>query len=174
MNDRLILAKTFARARHEGQRYGEFPYYVHLDDVEKLAQPFGINAMIVAQLHDVLEDTTTSVDELVHDFGDKIALSVSYLTDPVSGNRSEKKRQLNQRFLQLDESDEAARLALIVKACDRLSNVKACRLFHPEKFAMYQGEHPEFRKAAYRYGLCEMIWWELDMLIEVGDKIARY
>ncbi|AMG29256.1 HD domain-containing protein [Grimontia hollisae] len=174
MNDRLLLAKAFARARHAGQRYGEFPYHVHLDDVERLAQPFGINAMVVAQLHDVLEDTTTSVDELLQDFGEKIALSVSYLTDPMVGNREERKRQINQRFRELDESDEAAKLALIVKACDRLSNVKACRLFHPEKFIRYQREHPEFRKAAYRHGLCEMIWWELDMLIEVGDKLARF
>lgn len=174
MNDRLLLAKAFARARHAGQRYGEFPYHVHLDDVERLAQPFGTNAMVVAQLHDVLEDTTTNVDELILDFGEKIALSVSYLTDPIGCDRAERKRQINQRFCKLDESDEAAKLALIVKACDRLANVKACRLFHPEKFAQYRREHPEFRKAAYRHGLCEMIWWELDMLIEVGDKIARF
>ncbi|WP_407333837.1 phosphohydrolase [Enterovibrio sp. 27052020O] len=174
MNDRLLLARTFARARHEGQRYGEFPYYVHLDDVEKLAQPFGINAMIIAQLHDVLEDTTTSFDELVLDFGELIALSVSYVTDPIGGDRKTKKRLLHQRLVQLDESEEAGRHALIVKACDRLSNVKACRLFHHEKYKMYQSEHSEFRKATYRHGLCEMIWWELDMLIEVGDKIGRY
>ncbi|MDD1792272.1 phosphohydrolase [Enterovibrio makurazakiensis] len=174
MNNRLLLAKSFARARHEGQRYGEFPYYVHLDDVERLAQPFGIDAMIVAQLHDVLEDTTTSVDELVHDFGESIALSVSYVTDPLQGDRKTKKKQLHQRLIQLDETEGSARLALIVKACDRLANVKACRLFHRGKYAMYQSEHADFRKATYRYGLCEMIWWELDMLIEVGDKIGRY
>lgn len=84
------MAKNFARARHEGQRYGEFPYHVHLDDVEKLAQPFGINAMVVAQLHDILEDTTTSFDELVTDFGELVALAVSYLTDPVGGDRKSK------------------------------------------------------------------------------------
>ncbi|WP_394209703.1 phosphohydrolase [Enterovibrio calviensis] len=174
MNDRLLLARTFARARHEGQRYGEFPYSVHLDDVERLAQPFGINAMIIAQLHDILEDTTTSVDELVVEFGGMIGLSVSYVTDPMGGDRKSKKHQLHQRLIQLDESSEAARLALIVKSCDRLANVKACRLFHHEKYKMYQSEHAEFRKATYRHGLCEMIWWELDMLIEVGDKIGRY
>lgn len=174
LNNRLLMAKNFARARHEGQRYGEFPYHVHLDDVEKLAQPFGINAMVVAQLHDILEDTTTSFDELVTDFGELVALAVSYLTDPVGGDRKSKKKQLYQRFTTLDPVEEAARLALIVKACDRLANVKASRLFHPPKYALYQSEHPEFRKAAYRVGLCEMVWWELDMLIEVGDKIGRY
>ncbi|MCC4798622.1 phosphohydrolase [Enterovibrio norvegicus] len=174
MNDRLLLARTFARARHEGQRYGEFPYHVHLDDVERLAQPFGMNAMIIAQLHDVLEDTTTSVDEIVHDFGELIALSVSYVTDPIASDRATRKKQLNSRLQSLDENDDAAKLALIVKACDRLANVKTCRLFSPDKFVMYQSEHAEFRKAAYRHGICEMVWWELDMLIEVGDKLARF
>lgn len=174
LNNRLLLAKNFARSRHEGQRYGEFPYYVHLDDVEKLVAPFGIDAMIIAQLHDVLEDTTTSFEELVTDFGPVIATSVAYLTDPVEGDRASKKKQLYQRFEALDENDKSARLALIVKACDRLANVKASRLFHPGKYALYQSEHLAFRRAAYRSGLCEMVWWELDMLIEVGDKIGRY
>ncbi|KXF83194.1 HD domain-containing protein [Enterovibrio coralii] len=173
MNDRLLLARTIARVRHEGQRYGEFPYHVHLDDVERLSQPFGLNAMVVAQLHDILEDTTTSVDELILDFGEVIALSVSYLTDPLGVDRATRKKQLYERFKQLDELDDAARLALIVKACDRLANVKASRLFHPEKFVLYQKEHADFRSATYRRGLCEMIWWELDMMIEVGDKLGR-
>lgn len=174
MNDRLFLAQTFARSRHEGQRYGEFPYFYHLNDVEKLAEPFGINAMIVAQLHDVLEDTTTSIDELSTDFGEMITLSVRYLTDPVVGDRASKKKEINQRLQTLNESEDAAKLALIVKACDRLANVNASRRFCPEKFTLYQHEHAAFRQAVYRVGLCEMIWWELDMIIEMGDKLAKY
>lgn len=174
MNNRLFLAQTFAKARHEGQRYGEFPYSIHLDQVEKLAEPFGINAMIVAQLHDVLEDTTTCIDELRTDFGELISLSVSYLTDPIRGNRLAKKQQLYQRLQLLDENEEAEKLALIVKACDRLANVKASRLFHPDKFIMYQTEHAAFRQAAYRVGLCDMIWWELDRIIDAGTHLGRY
>ncbi|WP_064608639.1 HD domain-containing protein [Photobacterium sp. J15] len=169
MNNRYLKARTLARAKHKTQKYGDRPYYVHLDAVTRLASPFGTNAMIAAQLHDVLEDTETSLEELAADFGYVIADAVCYMTDGKLKDRRARKEQVNTRLASLDLSEESARIALIVKACDRLANVRAS-LHSPEKyFSMYQQEHPAFKQAVYRKGLCEAIWWELDNLLRLSE-----
>ncbi|CAH0535438.1 Bifunctional (p)ppGpp synthase/hydrolase RelA [Vibrio stylophorae] len=166
MNNRYIKARTFARKRHEGQRYGDYPYYIHLDAVAKLASPFGTDAMIVAQFHDILEDTKTTRQEIETDYGKIISRAVCYMTDEVVSGRDARKAVTHQRFQQIDQLEESGRLALIVKVCDRLANVRAARRNQPKKFAQYKKEHDGFKQATYRRGLCEALWWELDMLIE--------
>ncbi|WP_299013304.1 HD domain-containing protein [uncultured Photobacterium sp.] len=169
MNNRYLKARTLARVKHKGQLYGDVPYYVHLEAVSRLASPFGTDAMIAAQLHDVLEDTETTVEEIAADFGYMIADAVGYMTDGKLKDRLERKTHVNLRLSSLDISEEAGRIALIVKACDRLANVRAS-LHSPEKyFSMYQQEHPAFRQAVYRKGLCEAIWWELDNLLKLSE-----
>lgn len=145
--------------------YGSVPYYVHLEAVSRLASPFGTDAMVVAQLHDVIEDTQTSVEELAADFGFLVADAVAYISDAKLADRQARKAEIHQRLAALDVDEEAARIALIVKACDRLANVRAS--LHGEKsyFSVYQQEHSSFKQAVYRQGLCEAIWWELDNLI---------
>jgi len=165
MNNRYIKARTLARAKHTGQMYGNLPYYVHLETVSRLASPFGIDAMIIAQLHDVIEDTATSVDEISADFGFLVADAVQYMTDGKLEDRSKRKIAINQRLALLDTGEEAARLALIVKTCDRLANVRASKSTSKRHYEMYRQEHPSFKQAVYRKGLCEALWWELDSLI---------
>lgn len=169
MNNRYLKARTLARAKHKDQMYGLVPYYVHLEAVSRLASPFGTDAMIVAQLHDVVEDTETSVDELAADFGYLVADAVGYMSDGNLEDRHSRKHEINQRLGSLDISEEAARLALIVKACDRLANVRASLRSPDQHFEKYQQEHPNFRKAVYRRGLCEAIWWELDNLLRYSE-----
>ncbi|UXI04084.1 phosphohydrolase [Photobacterium sp. TY1-4] len=165
MNNRYLKARTLARAKHQGQMYGSVPYYVHLEAVSRLASPFGTDAMVVAQLHDVIEDTETSVDELAADFGFLVADAVAYISDGKFDNRLSRKAEIHQRLAALDVDEEAARIALIVKACDRLANVRASLHGEASYFSLYQQEHTNFKEAVYRQGLCEAIWWELDNLI---------
>ncbi|PSU36049.1 HD domain-containing protein [Photobacterium lutimaris] len=169
MNNRYLKARTLARAKHKDQLYGDVPYYIHLDAVSRLASPFGTDAMIVAQLHDVLEDTETSIDELVADFGFLVADAVSYMTDDKLENRQDRKHHVNQRLATLDTVEEAARVALIVKACDRLANVRASLYSNHHYYQLYKEEHHAFKQAVYRKGLCEAIWWELDNLLRFSE-----
>jgi hypothetical protein len=54
----------------------------------------------------------------------------------------------------------------VVKAADRLANVRSCLVDqHNGMLAVYRKEHPTFRRAAYREGLCEPLWRELDALL---------
>lgn len=170
MNNRYLKAQTFARERHKNQRYGDVPYYHHLDEVTEIASPFGNLAMVVAQLHDVLEDTDTTMDELAHEFGFTVANAVFFVTDCEHNNRVTRKENMNQKLASLNVEDDASRIALLVKSCDRLANLRASKRLSSYHFERYQKEHDDFRKAVYRSGLCEAIWWEIEQLIKSTVK----
>jgi guanosine-3',5'-bis(diphosphate) 3'-pyrophosphohydrolase len=60
-------------------------------------------------------------------------------------------------------------LLLVVKAADRLANVRACLGDHKRSmWEFYCSEHPVFRTAAYRAGLCDSLWSELDLALSEG------
>ncbi|MCG8611283.1 MAG: HD domain-containing protein [Pseudomonadales bacterium] len=159
----LDKAKAFAFSAHEGQRYGDKPYSVHLEDVVHLLGPFGLNAQIIGYLHDVVEDTDVTLDQLQDEFGVFVAQCVDILTDKPGSNRAQRKRQTYALMARVVGDHE---LALVVKAADRLANVSACvKSSNLKKFTMYRDEHEQFKSAAYRQDLCESLWNELDQLI---------
>src|ERR1700742_5077227 len=92
-------ARWFAIRAHADQRYGEHPYVKHLDDVAELV---GLGAgeftLVVAYLHDVLEDTAVTHRQLVAEFGSAVAVEVGAVTDPPGRNRKERKAALYERF----------------------------------------------------------------------------
>ncbi len=156
-------ARTFAIAAHGGQRYGEHPYVHHLDAVAALAQPYGEEAVVVAYLHDTAEDTPVTLDGIEAAFGPKVATCVGLLTDEPGADRKERKAKTYAKLAQVQGDAE---LALIVKAADRLANVRACVADGKERlWRVYQGEHPAFKAAAYRSGQCDALWDELDRLL---------
>ena len=62
-------ARIFAIAAHGGQKYGNYPYSVHLDAVAKIADEYGEKAAVIAYLHDVVEDTFVSINDIEKEFG---------------------------------------------------------------------------------------------------------
>lgn len=76
-------ARAFALERHGDQTYGnDLPYEWHLEKVATLAQRLGYSEEIqaAAWLHDVVEDTSTSIEEVRTLFGDAIADIVASVT----------------------------------------------------------------------------------------------
>jgi (p)ppGpp synthase/HD superfamily hydrolase len=162
--------RTFAATAHAGQTYGAEPYTVHLEAVAALVR--GVDpseeAEAVAYLHDVVEDTGTGTIDLFHAFGARVATAVKLLTDPEGHpNRRTRKAELHLTLAGLDASGVTERLTLLVKAADRLANVRACVASGDSRIGMYRREYPAFRTAAYRPGLCDDIWAELDSLLAV-------
>lgn len=156
-------ARAFAVTAHGEQRYGDHPYSVHLDAVAKLAESYGATAQVIAYLHDAVEDTQASLDDVRARFGELVAECVDLLTDAAGANRKERKAKT---YARLATVAGAAELALIVKAADRLANVRACVAEqNAGLWQMYRGEHETFRNAAYRAGQCEPLWSELDGLL---------
>lgn len=159
-----ISAREFAIVAHGDQRYGERPYWFHLDQVVENLSEFGPVAETVGYLHDVVEDTSITVAEISEKFGSLVAECVALLTDEPGANRKERKAKTYKKLSAVRGPSE---LALIVKVADRLANVRAC--IADEKVTLwnvYRDEHPTFRAAAYRPGQCETLWGQLDSLLQ--------
>ncbi len=156
----IEIARSFAIDAHGGQMYGARPYHVHLDAVAALVSEYGDVAQVVAYLHDVVEDTSVELGTIEDRFGKLVADCVSILTDEPGENREARKRKTYSKMAKVSGD---LKLALIVKAADRLANMRAC--ISDKNTAMldvYKNEHSVFRKSVYRENLCFSFWHEMD------------
>jgi (p)ppGpp synthase/HD superfamily hydrolase len=151
-----LNAREFAAKAHEGQFYGPGePYINHLDAVAALA---GGNDVVraVAYLHDVVEDTATSLQEVAAHFGSYVAECVAILSDEPGKNRKERKSASHAKLAKVQPYHYTA---LIVKAADRAANLRACvEKGNNGLLQMYLREQDAFRAAAYRPALCDNLW----------------
>lgn len=160
MTELIKKVKEFAINAHGNQKYGDQPYIVHLESVAEIVKPYGKSAQIIAWLHDVVEDTSVRKTEIEQEFGNFIAECVGVLTDEPGADRKEKKAKT---YAKMAKTGQELNLALIVKAADRLSNIKACIAFKRySKLEMYKNEHEAFKTAAYRPGLCDDLWEKME------------
>lgn len=105
-------AIRYAKHKHKNQGYGLFPYISHLAQVERVLADSGFTdeeVVVCAYLHDVLEDTNATPDEIKNIFGEKILEHVQLLTNSIETNH----RNLYG-------------LSAIVKIADRIANQEAC------------------------------------------------
>jgi (p)ppGpp synthase/HD superfamily hydrolase len=162
----ITKARDFAIQAHGPQKYGEQPYSVHLDSVAAIAQEYGELAQIIAYLHDVVEDTAVGIADIEREFGELVAKCVAILSDEPGASRKERKKKTYEKMARVRGPEE---IALLVKAADRLANMRACCADNnDELFALYRQEYPVFRRSAYRPGQCEAIWAELDAMLEAN------
>ncbi|MCR9161838.1 MAG: HD domain-containing protein [Nannocystaceae bacterium] len=157
-------ARAFAIEAHGAQTYGTRPYVTHLDAVAALV-PDDPPLQAVAYLHDVLEDTPVRYPTISERFGTIVADAVALVTDPEGADRRARKAALHARLAGLCLADPAAPLALHVKVADRLANVRTCVRSADARLRTYRREHAGFRPAAFRPGLCDALWTELDALL---------
>lgn len=162
----ISAARAFALSMHGAQMYGVHPYSHHLDAVASTLAPYGPEAQVIGYLHDVVEDTSATLAEVRSRFGEKVAACVALLTDEPGTNRKERKSKTYAKLARVSGSEE---LALIVKAADRISNVRACVAdANRDLWTLYRSEHAVFKASAFRPGLCDELWSELDALLQDG------
>ena len=127
MNDLVLVSRAadFAAERHRDQRRkgkGQVPYVNHLADVARLlaVATKGADAELVAAgwLHDTVEDTATSHNELASAFGDDVASLVREVTDDKSLPKAERKR------LQVVKTPAKTPRAKMIKLADLTSNLR--------------------------------------------------
>jgi guanosine-3',5'-bis(diphosphate) 3'-pyrophosphohydrolase len=129
----LLRAVEFAVRKHHGQmrKYGvDEPYVLHCIRVAMGVAHIGEPAVTAALLHDVLEDTDTSYQELEQAFGTVIADIVAELTDPPksAGNRDHRKALMRIRM------QTASFYARSIKCADIADNLPSIAA-HDPKFA---------------------------------------
>ena len=122
----LLRALEFAAERHSQQRRkgpSGVPYVNHLIEVASLlaglAEVEDTDILIAAVLHDVLEDTKTTPEEIATRFGERVLQLVSHLSDDKSQARAVR-RQLVLEHLQ------SAEIAVkLIKLADLCSNIQS-------------------------------------------------
>lgn len=124
--DRAII---FAVKAHSGtERRGKgFPYIVHpLEAVEIVATITPDQELLAAAaLHDVVEDTDVSVDEIRAEFGDRIASLVAAESDTFEEGVSEEDSWHSRKRAAIERLASASHDAKIVALGDKLSNMRA-------------------------------------------------
>jgi guanosine-3',5'-bis(diphosphate) 3'-pyrophosphohydrolase len=122
-------AAELAARRHDGQRRkgrGEEPYVNHLAEVANMLSEVtnGEDAELVAAgwLHDAIEDSETTHDELAQRFGLRVAGLVVECTDDMSLPKSER------RHRQIVDTPKKSPGAKLIKIADKVSNIRA-RIF---------------------------------------------
>ena len=158
-------AKQFALAAHGSQKYGNLPYEVHLTTVAEILGEVAPDLAPDGWLHDVLEDTSVSGEDLAREFGEPVRARVWACTG-VGRNRRERNASIAAKLALCPE-------AAIVKLADRIANMRASRSV-PDKRRMYLREYPEFRAsaAAVRPSLSASRREQLDRLLSLLDEAA--
>ena len=133
--DTLVTAFHFAAVKHSNQRRKnkeQSPYINHPIEVCFLLTETGVTdpvTLAAAVLHDTIEDTATSYDDLVDIFGQRIADIVKECSDDKSLPKVERKK------IQITHAKEVSFQAKQVKMADKYSNLKDLLVNPPESWS---------------------------------------
>ncbi len=132
--DRAIIFAV--KAHHNTERRGKgFPYIVHpMEAVEIVATITPDQELLAAAaLHDTVEDTDVTVEQLRAEFGDRIADLVASESDEMPENISEEDSWHSRKQAAIDRLAAASHDAKIVAMGDKLSNMRAIARDYKEK-----------------------------------------
>lgn len=142
--DIITKAYNFARQAHKGvRRLSGEPYILHPIAVAQIAceeMGLGSTSICSALLHDVVEDTDYTVEDIENIFGPKIAQIVDGLTKISGGIFGEQASAQAENFkkLLLMMSDDIR--VILIKICDRLHNMRTLDGQPPNKRYKIAGE----------------------------------
>ena len=121
----LIDALAFAAFKHRMQRRKDVDASPYINHPIALAQVLAVEAgvtddktLAAAVLHDTVEDTETTLEELNRRFGKKIATVVAEVTDDKSLPKVRRKQ------LQIEHAPHLSKRAKLVKLADKICNVR--------------------------------------------------
>lgn len=133
----ILFAADFAAKAHNGQRRKnrtQDPYINHPIEVAALisAEDFDLNIrediLIAALLHDTIEDTTTTYNDIKERFGERVANMVAECSD------DKKLPKVQRKKLQIEHAANVSIGAALVKLADKLSNLSALKTDPPTEW----------------------------------------
>jgi len=128
----IIKAANFAAIKHKTQKRKDpegTPYINHPIGVAQLLAEGGVtdpNVLIGGLLHDTVEDTETTLQEIQDEFGAKVRSIVDEVSDDKDKDKAERKR------LQIVHSPHISTEAKLVKLADKLYNLRDLERATPE------------------------------------------
>ena len=132
----LLRAYAFAEAAHEGQKRasGE-AYFIHPCAVAKILMELGLDSATVAAafLHDVIEDTPVTEEDIRSNFGDEVLELVSGVTklDKIEFRSQEEEEAENFRKIFVAMAKDIR--VIIIKLADRLHNMRSLNFLSKER-----------------------------------------
>jgi (p)ppGpp synthase/HD superfamily hydrolase len=126
-NPRFIEALAFAAAAHgavqQARKGSHFPYVSHPIRVAEVLARFGHDddVVVAAFLHDTIEDTNVTVDEITAMFGPRIAELVTAVSEPDKSAPWKERKQHTIDHLRQERDPDVLALA----AADKLDNVRS-------------------------------------------------
>ena len=132
----IIKAYEFAKASHQGQmRVSGEEYIIHPASVAMLLIELGMDmeSLISALLHDVVEDTGVTQEEVTNLFGRDVAILVSGVTKlgkiPYSSREEQQAENIRKMLLAMSQDIRV----IIIKLADRLHNMRTIDAMPPQK-----------------------------------------
>jgi guanosine-3',5'-bis(diphosphate) 3'-pyrophosphohydrolase len=163
--DRELLARAyrFSEEAHRGQtRLSGEPYVTHCVEVAKILAELQLDSVTVAcgLIHDVVEDTKVTIDDVGREFGLEMSAIVDGLTKiaklPTGGTKEERQVESYRKLL-LSVAKDAR--VIIVKLADRLHNMRTLDPLPDEKRRRIAGETRDlYAPLAHRFGMAKMRW----------------
>lgn len=135
----LVFATTAHAAVGQQRKYTGEPYIVHPIAVAEIVKsvPHTPEMIAAALLHDVVEDTLVTIEEIEAQFGAKVAELVGWLTDvskPEDGNRAKRKA------MDRDHIAKAPPEAKTIKLADLIDNTASIKARDPDFWRVYKRE----------------------------------
>ncbi|WP_233144125.1 HD domain-containing protein [Lottiidibacillus patelloidae] len=181
--DIIKKAKEFATKAHEGQvrKVRSNPFIEHPEGVAKILQDAGMAAEVVAAgwLHDVVEDTPYTIEDIDNEFGEKVATIVASNTEKKLEDDGNKRAWDDRKKDTINAIPEKTMEELALLIADKLDNLQS--LFHDALVIEKQGEKIEdfFSKKMedqvwYYTTIKEEVFANLDPKNEIPDFFIEY
>ena len=176
--DEVVRAFNFALKYHSGQyRVSGEEYISHPIEVAKILTELEMDtqSIVAALLHDVVEDTAVTLDEITQNFGSEVALLVDGVTKLGKIHYTSKKElqvdNLRKMFLAMAKDIRV----IIIKLADRLHNMRTLKSMPKEKQLEKARETMEvYAPLAHRLGTAAIKGELEDLSLKYLDPIAYH
>ncbi len=174
--EQLFAAFTYADNEHNGQKRKDgSPYITHPLAVAEIVADLGLDAdsVIAALLHDTVEDTDATHEEVAKRFGDTVADLVDGVTKLTRMQYTSKEEQQMESLRKMFMAMARDVRVILIKLCDRLHNMRTLMYQPPKKQREKALETMEiYAPIAHRLGM-QRIKWELeDLSLQYLDPIG--
>ena len=174
--DLVKKAFEYCVLKHEGQkRCSSEPYYTHPFNVALIIVSLGMDSKSIAAalLHDVVEDTDATLDDIKREFGDEVALLVDGVTKIGRLNFSTKEQQQAESLRKMLIAMGQDIRVIIIKLADRLHNMRTIDAMPPQKQRDKSVETLEiYAPIAHRLGIRSVKEELEDLALKHLDPIA--
>ena len=164
-------AVDYARNKHKDQKRKDgSPYIIHPLAVAEIVTEMGLDtdAILGAVLHDCIEDTDASHDEIARLFGDTVAELVEGVTKLTRADFSTKEEAQMENLRKMFMAMSKDIRVVLIKIADRLHNMRTMQYQSPEKQIKKCRETMDiYAPLAHRLGMQKLKW-------ELEDTALRY